>query len=246
MSLKNIFNKLEFFYGKEGIFSVILVGSATSNKDYNDIDILIFVDNINLVTKYLTEFSIILNENYIICDDSYRFLINKNEEVSIVFQVKNDFLKKINGILKGKDIYRRYRNWTVGGFFPESLLKDIEKATLLWEDSNHILKNIQNKINKKKDHFFNIFSKSLEEEIRLKLSYYNNSYNLVFRNTLVNDLQIATIRLMFAKEKMFFPSLKRYNKEILKMSNKSREIINGIENIDNFIKNLLKDETFSF
>jgi len=241
---KIINNCLSFFKNKTGFSAIAMVGSAIKISNPNDIDLLFLVDSKKKAHEQINAFANDIHMKYVMYDDSYRFALYKNFELSIVPKNKKQFIMLIDKFLSGKDLNRVYKIWTVGGFFPETLINDLDQSKILWENNDRLLSTIKNNINLKKLIFLKKLKEQLTQEIYTKKAILiKKPIEGVYLSTLINDLKIAWLRYIFTNEEVFFPGLKRFQNNVPYFSLKSRKIISRLNS--NKIKGFLQNDKIS-
>lgn len=242
-TIKNI---VEYFKSQKGIVAMVQVGSSITSSKPHDIDILLLVDNKTNAIESINAFSRKYKKSFILCDDAYRFKNLDTIEISLVPKEISKIAKQIKRILSGQTLERRNKVWAVGGFFPEILLKDFEEGKLLWEDNFGTYSKLIGRILEEKGNFFRHLTNRLSEEIELKTKLLEKIIpSGIYRNALICDIQLATIRRIYAQEGRFFVGLKKYKKDLVNLTKDSQEKIKNIESLSIPLNDKIEYETIS-
>ena len=223
-------------------YPIALVGSAAAKSEFNDLDLLIVVDDIGKVKNLILE---CFKENKIkLVDDAIKILDYADVEISIVPYVKANVEGIIEDFLSGKENTPTHRTWSIGYWICESFVNNLSEMKIV-NVKDDFLKKLQASTKKISPYAKKrIISECIEEiEIKKELIQKYDAESLEYK-ALKNDLILSMIRGIYTHNNQYINGFKRLTslvnncqepsrKEILKFINE-----NSIESVENILNTL--------
>lgn len=215
---------------EQEVQAIAIVGSISRGlSTYHDVDLLVLHNSTDSDMRSKFAENLKHDQPYIL-DDTLRFSIQDNHEMSLAYKNIQDFTDKVQGILEGKEFERVVKNWAVGGFISETLLADISKAIVLFDKQGSFSSLIDSLI-KYPERFRSLLITFLEDELNQKLAYLENRPPFVKIVASV-DVQIAALRLIFALKSEFFPGFKHVESASEHWNQEELALLRGITALD--------------
>ena len=209
MTLKNkaiseLFEKLK---ANKIDYPLALVGSATTKSEFNDLDLLMVVDEKNKAEQLLLE--CFKNEKIKLVDDAIKILDYLDIEISIALYTKENIEEIIGNFLSGKGNIPTHRTWSIGYWICESFIDNLSKMEII-NDKHDFLKIMQALTQKKSPYAKRKIISECIEEIELKKELIQKyEVGSLEYNILKNDLVLSIIRGIYTNNNQYISGFKR-------------------------------------
>lgn len=227
MKLEKLLDNIKSHLLRNNINSPLaLVGSSTKSKTYNDIDLLMIVDDIETTRKnILTAFK---NYDISISDDAVRIDDFSDITISIALYDRKNVDRIINNYMCGKDSELTHRIWCLGYWIPESFIANLQNMKII-NDVNNYFNVIKTKVDKNSIYARKKIVEECLNEIKIKYEAMRKISNKTLEyNLYKNDIILCIIRAMKIINGELLISFKRIDSLI--------EQLNCVE-LNKFIKN---------
>ncbi len=188
-------------------YPIALVGSATTKSEFNDLDLLMIVDDIDKVKNSILE---CFKDNEIkLVDDAIKILDYADVEISIAPYEKTNVERIIKDFLSGKENLPTHRTWSIGYWMCESFVNNLSEMEIV-NDKCDFLKKLQAATKKISPYAKKrIISECIEEiEIKKELIQKYDIESLEYK-MLKNDLILSMIRGIYTCNNQYIKGFKR-------------------------------------
>ena len=238
MNFNKLVNNFKNILLKNNIdYPISIVGSAIKNNNYNDVDFLMVVDNIELVIERINE----AFKNLVVTksDDAIRIDNFSKKTFSIALYEEKRIIQIINDYIEGKNLETTHRIWCLGYWIPESLIINLKDMIIL-NDKNDFMIDLKNKLSKDSIYAKKAIVKECLEEIRVKSELLSNiSINSMEYSFYKNDIILSTVRAFSIVKGNFLMSFKKLEQVIKNLDcDELNSFISGKNNTDEIIKKL--------
>lgn len=224
--MENVLIKIEDIFSKYShMCSLIQVGSSLEKSDYNDLDLIFFVNNRFEGLKFLSEkfskYDITIN------DDAIRIKGFFNKEISIAIYTYSNINELIINFARGEKAICEHRNWTLGYWLVEGFITDLKRGRIIY-DGNNKLKDIKEKLDRPFNYGIQKILEDCKEEIEIKSSkIYKNKEKILTYSLLKNDIILAMIRSSYILSEKSLRGFKDIENIIEELPEKYKYIINS-------------------
>lgn len=238
MNFNKLVNKFKNILLKNNIdYPISIVGSAIKNNNYNDVDFLMIVDNVELAIEKINE----AFKDFVVTksDDAIRIDNFSKKTFSIALYEKKRIIQIINDFIEGKNLETTHRIWCLGYWIPESLIVNL-KDMIIINDKNDFMIDLKNKLSKDSIYAKKAIVRECIEEIRIKSELLSNiSINSLEYSIYKNDIILSTVRAFSVVKGNFLMSFKKLELVIKDLDcDELNSFISGKSNTDEIIKKL--------
>ena len=197
---------------------VAAVGTNPNEKS----DLLVISENdFNDFVTFSTNDALVHGLEVVVSDDAV--IVQGIVRTGIAFRNRSDFFAKTAELIQGKITHPEVRPWSVGPWLPEAYCADIAGSQLIIGDSEQYDSTV-----KELKRYPEVLSKSIQnaciKEIELKTNILQNVNLAPLQiSVLSSDVCMASIRRLFASERVYFRGLKYIEESAEMLSDKTKE-----------------------
>ena len=196
----------KFLQKNEKIICSSIVGSYITNKDTNNIDVIILINKIKDKKILLAEIESYLKINSFQNEDVFQFK-TKTITYSFLIETFTCFKKKFKNICDGKIYKPEICSWAIVGWLPESFLLDLKNMLIIKD--NQFFKDIKEELQEYphglKESIINFSNKKINE---LTMLLQTPGINRFSKKIAQVEKNIYLFRRQFAEKNKFLHSFK--------------------------------------